>query len=64
MMPDMDPMEMFKALIVEMPLDQMSDVVVQMVRGMADRVAAEYPDDATSLREAADIIEATVKKVV
>ena len=64
MMPDLDPMELLKMMISQGPLDQIGDATVQMVRGMADRVDAEYPDDATRLREAADIIEATVKKVV
>jgi len=63
MMSDEQAVEMFRVMLVQMPLDQMTDVVVQMVRAMGDRIDAEYPDDATSLRDAADRIEGVMKVV-
>lgn len=60
-MPDIDPLEMLKDFVADMPVPEMAVITAQMVRSMADRIAAEYPDDATRLREAADLIDSIAK---
>jgi len=60
-MPDLDPLEMLRAFVADMPVPEMAIITAQMVRSMADRIDAEYPDDAARLKEAADLIDSISK---
>jgi len=64
MMPgEMDPKEMLMMLMADVPIVGMGDVICEMIKRLADRVEAEYPEQALKLRDAAVIIAEAIKAV-